>query len=402
MAGSYADILKKKEREWNCSDLMTGHKTVSTAKIPFSSPLMNYATYGGIPRNKITEFFGEPGSGKTTTAVDICKRAAVIFKQEFDEKVAELRDKVAKGNKALKIELDELLERGPKKVFYADLEHSFDKAWAATLQISEDEIDIMTPPDIPAEDFLNTLLELIETGAIGLAVIDSVPSLVPKAELDKKLGERTVASLAGLLCTFFRKVVPMLTRYECTLLTINQIRDNMDNPYVVNTPGGRAPKFYSCLRMHFRIGTPVDFLGNELPSSAENPAGYIINAKIVKQKSAPFDRKLGSYYLMCSSGIRADFDFAQLATKKYGIIKKAGAWFTICDPQTGEVLEDGNGNLVKLNGMAKVYAYLQENPEYYNKLTKYILDDINGVEPDDSEDYESNEEDESEDGVLNV
>ena len=70
-------------------------------------------------------------------------------------------------------------------------------------------------------------------------------------------------------------------------------------------------------------------------------------------------------------------DYAQLAVKKYGIIRKAGAWFSMCDPYTGEVLE-ADGKLVKVNGMAKVFDYLQAHPDYYEKLKNYILDDING------------------------
>ena len=226
-------------------------------------------------------------------------------------------------------------------------------------------------------------------------MIDSIPSLIPRTELEKKIGERTVAALAGLLNVFFRKVVPLLSRYECTLLTINQTRDNLDNPYVVNTPGGKAPKFYASLRMQFRIGAPVDFLGNELPMRTENPAGYLITASLVKQKSAPWDRKQGTYYLMCQSGIRPDFDYALLAVKKYGIIQKGGAWFTVCDPYTGEVLMEtdtnsGKDKPVKLNGMAKVYDYLNANPDYYSRLQKFILDDINGV----SEEQSNGETDE--------
>ena len=151
----------------------------------------------------------------------------------------------------------------------------------------------------------------------------------------------------------------------------------MDNPYVVKTPGGEAPKFYACLRILFQVGQPVDFLGNELPKSAENPAGYIINSKIVKQKSAPNDRKNASYFLMCQSGIREDMDYAQLAIKRYGIISKTGAWFTVSDPNTGEVLERG-GKPVKLNGLTRVYEFLQSDRDYYERLKKFILDDING------------------------
>lgn len=381
---TYADIIKKKKKDWNCETLMDGAKAVRGAKLPFSSPLMNWCTYGGIPRNKITEFFGEPNGGKSSSAVDICKNAISIFEDEYNRECAKLNEEIANGNKNAHSALEDLTERGPKKVLYIDIEHSFDGAWSKTLGIDNSSIDIMQPPDVVAEDVLQTLMEIIETGEVGLIVLDSIPSLVPRSELEKKLGERTVAALAGLLNVFFRKVVSLLTRYECTLLTINQVRDNMDNPYVVNTPGGKAPKFYASLRIQFRIGNPVDFLGNELPMSTDNPAGYIINAKIAKQKSAPNDRKQGTYYLMCHSGIRPDFDYALLAVNKYGIIQKGGAWFTICDPYTGEVLVEPdlkNPNKevpVKLHGLAKVYDYLNSHGDYFEKLKKYIIDDING------------------------
>ena len=376
---SYQDIINKKKREWASPNLMDGADIDRSAKIPFSSPLLNWATYGGIPRNKITEFHGLPGGGKTTTAVDICKNAVTIFHNEYESQVADMRKKVSSGKKELAGPLEDLIEQGPKKVFYLDLEHAFDKKWSTTLGLDDSEIEIMQPPDIPAEEILQTLQELIETGEIGTVVLDSLPSLVPKAELEKKYGERTVASLAGLLNVFMRKIVPILTRYECTFLMINQVRDNMDNPYIVNTPGGNAPKFYASLRILFRLGTPVDFVGNELPSSTENPAGFIVNAKIVKQKSAPWDRKLGTYYLMTQTGIRADFDYAKLAVTKYGIIRKNSARFTMCDPETGEVLQNESGAPIKVNGMAKVFDYLQNNPQYYEKVKQFIDNDIFGT-----------------------
>ena len=360
---SYTDIIKKRQKEWDCPELMKGADMARGQKIPFSSPLMNWCTYGGIPRNKMSEFYGDFSSGKTSTSVDICKNAIEIFHREFEEKVSEMREKVSSGKKEFAGPLEDLIEQGPKKVFYLDLEHAFDKEWSALLGIDNSEIEVMQPPNVPAEDILQTVQEIIETGEVGLVVLDSLPSLVPKAELEKKYGERTVAALANLLTIFCRKIVPMLTRYECTLIVINQTRENMDNPYVVKTPGGKAVEFYSSLRILFRHGSPVDFLGNELPQNSESPAGHIINARITKQKSAPFDRKMGSYYLMSQSGLRPDFDFAKLAVGKYGVIRKAGAWFTMCDPYTGVILEKDDGTPVKVNGMAKcmiIYSLIQD------------------------------------------
>jgi len=383
---TFSEIIKKCEKDWACPELMESVNKVGGRKIPFSSPTLNWATYGGIPRAAITEFYGIPSGGKSTTAIDICKNALDIFIQEYNDEVLALEEKIASGKKEYKTALSDLKDRGPKKVLYLDLEHAFDRKWAATLGITNKAIEVMQPPNVAAEPILQAVQGLIESGELGLLVLDSIPSLVTQSELEKKFGERTVASLAGLLTIFLRKVTQLLSRYDCTILLINQIRDNMENPYVDNTPGGEAVKFYSSLILSFKLGNPVDFLGNELPQKAENPAGYKIVVKVVKQKSAPFDRKLGEYFLMAQSGLRVDFEFAELAIKRYEIIRKGGAWFTVCDPETKEPLENEDGVIVKLNGQAKVYDYLQNNPEYYEKLCNFIVADINknGVEVEDN------------------
>ena len=188
--GTYADIINRKKKEWDCPSLMDAALSERGQKIPFSSPLLNYSTYGGIPRGQITEFFGEPSGGKSTTAVDICKNAHKIFQKEYEDKISELRLRAnSKTDKSAIAELAELESRGPKKVLYGDLEHSFDAAWAKKLGIQPDDMDIMQPPDVVAEDILQTLQELIETGELGLAVLDSIPSLIPRQELEKKYGK---------------------------------------------------------------------------------------------------------------------------------------------------------------------------------------------------------------------
>lgn len=376
---TFSDIIKKCEKDWACPELMESVNRVGGRKIPFSSPSLNWITYGGIPRNAITEFYGVPGGGKSTTAIDICKGAIDLFNEEYDSDVQRYQEKINDGKKEYKTELSDLQDRGPKKILYIDLEHSFDRKWAATLGITNKAIEIMQPPDVSAESILQTVQALVESGEVGLIVLDSIPSLVTASELEKKLGERTVASLAGLMTIFLRKITPLLPRYDSTIILINQMRASIDNPYVDQTPGGEAIKFYSSLRLSFKLGNPVDFLGGELPMKAENPAGYMINVKIVKQKSAPFDRKLGTYYLMAQSGLRVDFEYANLAIKQYEIIRKGGAWFTICDPETKEPLEV-DGTIVKVNGLAKVYDYLQNNPEYYDNLCNYINANMGQVE----------------------
>lgn len=376
----YRDILKKKANEWSCPDMLDSVKDC-IPKIPFSSPLMNWVTYGGIPRGRIVEFFGEEGSGKSTSAQDVCHNAKVIFAREHEEKIQQYREFVAKGKKEYAGPLEDLLDQGPKAVVYWDLEHTFDWQWAGKLDLKKGDIDVCQPGNVGGEDICQAIEEIVRTGEVGFLVVDSIPSLVTKAEWDKKYGERTVSSLAGLMTTFMRKMTYICSENDCTLLLINQTRDNMDNPYVIQTPGGRAIKFYCTTRMYFRKGACLDFAGNELPQNVENPAGYKINVKLVKQKGAAFDRKVASYFLMAQTGIRPDFDYAKLAIDKYSIISKRGGWYSMCDPSTGEILEE-DGKVVKVNGLIRVYDYLRDHPDYYEQIKAYINNDINGVEAD--------------------
>ena len=351
--GSFASIIKRKQKDWDCPELMTRAVSGTGKKLPFSSPLLNWCTYGGIPRDCYSEFFGAPGGGKSTTSIDVCKNAIDIFKSEYSSELQRLRDLVSSGKKEFQGPMEDLEECGPKKVLYVDLENSFDAKWAQTLGIDREDIvsgsgtfSVMSVPNVAAEDVLQTVLDLVQTDEVGLVVIDSIPSLVPRQMLEKQMGERTVAALAGCLNVFFVKAIPLLKKYNCTLLAINQVRDNMDNPYVTKTPGGNAPKFYASLRMEFRIGNPVDVFGNELPKNTED------------------------------GGIREDFDYAKLAVNKYQIIRKQGAWFTMCNPYTGEVLENESGNVVKVHGMNRVYDFLHENAEYYELIKKYVVEDL--------------------------
>lgn len=376
---SYSDIINKVKKEWKAENMMEGYKANTVAKIPMSAPLMNYALYGGIPRGRITEFFGLPGAGKSSSAVDICKNAAIIFADDFEKEKNDLRAKIANGNKSAQLELQTIEERGPRKVLYIDIEHGFDREWAEKLGITESAVDVMQPPNIEAEAILQMVQDIVETGDVGLIVLDSIATLVPRAELEKKFGERTVAALAGLLTIFFRKIVPLLDRYDCTLLTINQERINFENPYDHPVPGGIAAQYYASLRVMFRLGQPLDMFGNELPKSTEDPAGYIVQAKIMKQKTAPFNRKAASYTLMCDRGIMPMYDYVKLAMTKYNIIIKSGAWMTLVDPTTGEVLTNEANQPVKINGLAKVYSYVESNPDYYKKIVDYINADLLGA-----------------------
>ena len=372
----YAEIIKKKMKDWDAPNLMETSIGDSGDRIPFTSPMLTFATYGGIKRDTLTEFFGVESGGKSTSALDICKNAVTLFQKEYEEKLAALQEKASSGDKSAKSAVEDLQDVGRKKILYIDLEHSYDRNWSDVIGIEDGSIDVMQPPVVSGEEILQTVLEVIESGEVGLIVLDSVPSIESQRELDKKLGEATVASLAGLLTTFLKKAIPLLSRYHCTMIVINQLRDDMNNPYNhMKTPGGRALKFWSSLRLYFQRGEKVDFLGNQLPHNAEDTAGFTLKAKVIKQKTAPNDRTNASYILMAREGIAPMYDFAKLAITKYNIIQKHAGWFTMCDPSTGEILEK-DGKPFKINGLAKVYDYLRENPDYYNSLVDFVMEDL--------------------------
>ena len=100
MASSYEDILKKKAKDWGCPDMMSRAKK-DIPRIPFSSPFPNYMTYGGIPRNRVTIFYGDPGGGKSSTSIDICKNAIQIFQEEHESEIVRMREAIAAGKKEI-------------------------------------------------------------------------------------------------------------------------------------------------------------------------------------------------------------------------------------------------------------------------------------------------------------
>ena len=175
---SYAEIIKKRKKDWGCPDLMESVNKVSGEKIPFSSPSLNYITYGGIPKIGLTQFYGYEGSGKSTSAMDLCKNALEVFNQDYNRELQDVQAKISEGKKEYKVELSDLEDRGPKKVLYVDVEHSYNRKWADTLGITS-SVDVMQPPNVAGEEILQTVMEIAESGEMGLIILDSVPSLIP-------------------------------------------------------------------------------------------------------------------------------------------------------------------------------------------------------------------------------
>ena len=208
MASITDKILKDIDSAYGGNIVETGVEKNDYDRIPFSSPRLNYMTFGGIPMGHIVEFSGPEGSGKTSTAVDIMKNAQIKF------------DKMAK-------------ETGeePKKIVFIDVEGTFDYTWSSKFGLDTTRIYRLKMAGISAQDILNTILKLLEGREIGLVVLDSIASMIPEQLESKGVGEKIYGGLAQSLQNFCLKAGRYLREDNVSIICINQVRDNLNSMF---------------------------------------------------------------------------------------------------------------------------------------------------------------------------
>jgi recombination protein RecA len=185
-------------------------------------------------------------------------------------------------------------------------------------------------------------------------------------EWDKSMEEKSYGGISKPLTMFAKKIEQLMSKYECTGIGINQLRDKINSPYGgTTTVGGWGWKYLCGSRMEFKRGKFIDEKGNDLTRSAENPAGNIVIMSITKSKFCPATRRVGQYTLNYTYGIDYLKDLVDVAIK-YDIIDRRGAWFSIQSPDTGEVLKD------KIQGQANVYAELEANEELLKEVERLV------------------------------
>ena len=305
-------------------------------KIPFSSPRLNYMTFGGLATGRIYEFYGPEGSGKTTTAMDIIKNAQIKFAKDAQE-----------------------TGEPEKKVFFLDEEGTFDRVWASKFGVDVEKIAFFRPQGESAEEVLDVMRQFVETGEIGLAVLDSVATLVSGQVYDESFDKKAYGGIAQTLTRFVNVIKGPLLRYNCTLIMINQVRQDLSSMFGGQiTPGGQAFKHACSARFCFRKGKFIDKDGNELNNTAENPAGNIVHMVIAKSKIFEATRRVGYYTINYVHGPDVINDYVEVG-KQVGVINQRGAFFDIIDTVTGEVL-----NTDKIQGKVKLKSELQSHPEW--------------------------------------
>ena len=284
--------------------------------IPSGSLALDLALgVGGIPRGRVTEIFGPEASGKTTLAQHILAEAQKM------------------GGVAA----------------YIDAEHALDPPYAANCGLNVDEL-LISQPDT-GEQALEITEALVRSGAVDVIAIDSVAALVPQAEIEGEMGEAHVGLQARLMSQALRKLAAAIGKSGTAVVFINQLREKVGivfgNPEV--TPGGRALKFYSSIRIDLRR---VDSI-----SQGDKIIGSVIRAKVVKNKVAP-PFKIAQFDIMFDHGISKEGNLIDLGVE-LGIVKKSGAFFSYGDIRLGQ-------------GRENAKHYLNQNPELAGEIEQQV------------------------------
>lgn len=326
--------------------------------VPFSSPRLNYMLYGGLPMGRMIEFAGAEKSGKTTTALDMVKNCQIKFKKEYVEAIDKMKPKDT--------------EPIMRKVCFVDSENTFDVEWATKLGVNVEDLILIKPQEQYAEQIFEIMRSVIETGEVGLVVLDSVAQLVSKQAFEEDIEKKTYGGIAMSLTKFCNIVVPLLGKYNCMCIMINQVREDLNNPYnQFITPGGRGFKHNCSVRLMFQQGDFLDANYKRLNRGCENPNGNEVNIRIEKSKICRSDRRLGYYTLNYLNGIDYINDMIDVLLQMGGIIQ-AGSYFTLVNMKTGEILMDDEGKELKVQGRTNLYKKLKEDEQLYELMTESI------------------------------
>jgi len=293
---------------------------VPIASIPTGSIALDVALgIGGIPRGRVTEIYGPESSGKTTVALHIVAEA----------------------------------QRAGGTAAFIDAEHALDPTYAQALGVDINELLVSQPDN--GEQALEIADMLIRSNAVDVIVIDSVAALTPRAEIEGEMGDSHVGLQARLMSQALRKIAGSLHRSHTSAVFINQLREKIGVMFgsPETTPGGRALKFYSSVRLDVRrIETLKD---------GTDAVGNRVRVKVVKNKVAPPFRQ-AEFDILYGVGISKEGSLIDLGVEE-GIVRKAGAWYTYEGDQLGQ-------------GKENARTFLREHPDVALDIERRILEKV--------------------------
>ena len=358
------------------NDIITTDKDAITfnsrEKVPFLSPSLTYMFRGGFPTKTLWCVRGEFSSGKTSTSLAIAGQFQKYYKKKWEDRVAYLQS-LDKPTKNEKVELSELLDRDYKKVCFVDVEQSLDMDWATKSGFDPSDAIYVKPASESAEEILEIVLQLIQSDCVCLVIIDSVAALTSMSALEKDLTQKTYCGVAGTMTTFTAKLMPLLNKYNCSCICINQLRDNLASAFGGSKmPGGRALAFNSHVILTMKKGKPLDESYKEIPNNSESYYGQYAEVHLDKCKIVKPDRRLTKIAVVFDKGCYALLDTFNLAVA-FNIINKSGAWFDYED-ENGNVLSDSDGTMYKWQGQTNVLNYLETHENFYKEIYDKVIE----------------------------
>ena len=368
------DAIKKLNKNHGQEIITTDKDAVAFEvkdRVPFPTPALTYLFGGGMPTETLWEISGNFSSGKSSICEAIAGEFQRYYKAKWESRVAEL-ESIEKPTKAEATELATLKEEGHKRVLWLDAEQSMkDISWVKKNKLDPDDIVYIRPDEQSAEELLDDVIKLVETGGVCLVVIDSLASLTSASALKKDLTEKTYCGISGPLTTFTSKILPLLTAKGCTCICINQERDVLNAMFpTTNTPGGRAFKFGCHVRLSFRKGKGLDEKLSEIPNNSESFYGQLAEVSVIKNKATPPKNRLAKFTITYDNGVFGENDTVNLAIA-LNIINQSGAWFSYVD-ENGEV----GANNLKWQGKPNVLNYVLEHKDFYNELKRRVEEQI--------------------------
>ena len=311
--------IKQIEKKYGAGAVMRlgQSQTLNVDAVPTGSMTLDMALgIGGVPKGRIVEIYGPESSGKTTVALSVIAQA----------------------------------QKAGGEAAFIDVEHALDPVYAQALGVKIDDL-LVSQPD-SGEQALEIAEALIRSGAIDVIVLDSIAAMTTRAEIDGEMGDLHVGQLARLMSQAMRKLTAAISKSNCVAIFINQIREKIGVMYgnPETTPGGRALKFYSSVRIEVRKG--------EVIKDGSQIIGARTRCKVVKKKVAP-PFKEAEFDMMYGTGISRTGEVLDIATD-LDIIKKGGSWFSYKDQKLGQ-------------GRDNVKEILAGDPELMKEIEEQIL-----------------------------
>lgn len=354
---SLAEVMKKISKKYGDNVVRVGAQDLTVdGVLSLGSPSLDFCIYGGVPEGRIVEFSGPEGSGKTTNAF----LAAASYQRAEVKRNPE----------------------NPRSIVFLDNEGTLDREWASKMgyDISEDATVptiLIRPEAQSAEEIFDMALDMLKTGEVGLLIFDSIATLVPMQIADESMEKQQMGGIAKALTRFANTAIGLLRKYKATLIAINQVRENIGGyGPALSTPGGRAWKHACSMRLMFKRGAFFDEDGNDLTTSAESPAGHIIDMAVLKTKTCRWDRKLGHAHLNYTRGVDIVQDTIDVALHLGFIDNSAQGMYKLIDPETGALMIDADGNEIKIRGKKNVATYFREHTDQWRKLYDMVYEKL--------------------------